>query len=189
LLLGNAGIKVEILEAANQLDESPRATFYSYPALYELKRAGLLDEIRERGYIPPGSISWRKVDKTLLARTNGDAIPLDYQLHCLPLGELCKLVEEHLSRNPNVEIRYLHKVVELDQSEGHARVTVDAPDGRKTLEADYIVGCDGANSQIRRSLFGDHEFPGRTWDEQIVATNVSYTLFQMAINADRLGIL
>lgn len=44
---------------------------------------------------------------------------------------------------------------------------------QSSLEADYIVGCDGANSVVRRSLFGDREFPGRTWNEQLVATNVS----------------
>jgi 2-polyprenyl-6-methoxyphenol hydroxylase-like FAD-dependent oxidoreductase len=40
-------------------------------------------------------------------------------------------------------------------------------------DADYVVGCDGANSTVRRLLYGD-SYPGRTWEEQIVATNVYY---------------
>jgi len=40
------------------------------------------------------------------------------------------------------------------------------------MAADYVIGCDGANSKVRRSLFGDWNFPGFTWGEQIVATNL-----------------
>lgn len=53
---------------------------------------------------------------------------------------------------------------------------VQTPAGEEKFSADYIVGCDGASSQIRRSLFGNLDFPGRTWDEQIVATNVYYDM-------------
>jgi 2-polyprenyl-6-methoxyphenol hydroxylase-like FAD-dependent oxidoreductase len=46
--------------------------------------------------------------------------------------------------------------------------------GTDVVEGDYVVGCDGANSTVRRKLFGEMVFPGFTWDEQIVATNVYY---------------
>ena len=39
------------------------------------------------------------------------------------------------------------------------------------FEGDYVCGCDDANSNVRRCLFGDLNSPGKTWDEQIVATN------------------
>lgn len=176
LLLAKAGISVEVLEASDKLDDSPRASFYPWPALYELKRAGLLEEIRKRGYVASDGISWRKVDGTLLCKFQIDAVPQDYRLHALPLGRLNALLKEHIDESPNVEIKYLHKVTRLDQSEESARVFVETPQGEQVLEADYIVGCDGANSQVRRSLFGDKDFPGRTWDVQLVATNVNLPL-------------
>ncbi|KIV81236.1 hypothetical protein PV11_08663 [Exophiala sideris] len=176
LLLANAGISVQILEGSDKLDDSPRASFYPWPALYELQRVGLLEEIRKRGYVASDGISWRKVDGTLLAKFNIDAVPQDYRLHALPLGRLCALLKEHIDESPNVEIKFLHKVIRIDQSEDSARVFVETPHGEQVFEADYIVGCDGANSQIRRCLFGDSEFPGRTWDVQIVATNVYYDI-------------
>lgn len=61
----------------------------------------------------------------------------------------------------------------IGQSEDKSWVEVQTGNELKRLEVDYIVGCDGANSQIRKSLFGDWNFPSKTWDEQIVATNVS----------------
>lgn len=44
------------------------------------------------------------------------------------------------------------------------------------LKADYIVACNGANSTLRKLLFGSgpDAFPGFTWDKQIVATNIYY---------------
>ena len=68
------------------------------------------------------------------------------------------------------------KVMDIGQDEDKAWVEVEKADGRKRFEADYVVGCDGANSQVRRCLFGK-SFPGKTWDEQIVATNVSADVF------------
>jgi 2-polyprenyl-6-methoxyphenol hydroxylase-like FAD-dependent oxidoreductase len=76
-------------------------------------------------------------------------------------------------------VEWEHKVVGVGQDEGlgKAWVEVELRDGgRKRVEGDYVVGCDGANSMVRRSLFGE-EFPGKTWDAQIIATNVSDTPF------------
>ncbi|CZR65547.1 related to monooxygenase, partial [Phialocephala subalpina] len=54
------------------------------------------------------------------------------------------------------------RILSIGQDESKAGVEVETPEGIKKLEADYIVGYDGANSQVRRSLFGDWEFPGFT---------------------------
>ncbi|KAH7635421.1 hypothetical protein B0T09DRAFT_22878 [Sordaria sp. MPI-SDFR-AT-0083] len=40
-------------------------------------------------------------------------------------------------------------------------------------EGYIVVGADGANSAVRKGLFGD-EFPGFTWDRTIIATNTYY---------------
>ncbi|KAJ9634990.1 hypothetical protein H2204_005945 [Knufia peltigerae] len=175
LLLANAGINVELLEASDTLDDSPRASFYPWPAVRELERAGLLPEVRERGYVVADGVSWRRLDGSLIGRMDASKVPYDRRLHGLPLGKLLALTREHLDRRPNAKIHYLHKVTRLEQGQDKAKVYVDTPEGEKVFEADYIVGCDGANSTVRRALFGD-EFPGYTWPEQIVATNVYYDI-------------
>lgn len=91
---------------------------------------------------------------------------------CLPLDKLGKVLYDTLKAQPTSTIKWQHKVTNIGQDAKKAWVTVETLEGLKRLEADYIIGCDGANSQIRRSLFGDSNFPGKTWDEQIVATNV-----------------
>lgn len=155
------------------LDEQPRATHYGPPAIYELRRAGIVEEIRRQGLIME-SVVWRKLDGTLLTGLNYDGFPEDYpwKITCLPLNRLAKIMMSELEKLDNVTIKWGHKVLSLGQDEKKAWVEVETSSGKKTLDADFIVGCDGANSQIRRSLFGDMNFPGHSWDQQIVATNV-----------------
>ncbi|PNS16435.1 U3 small nucleolar RNA-associated protein 21 [Sphaceloma murrayae] len=175
LLLAKQGVQVELLEAAPELDTSPRATHYSWPAVYELIRAGIIDKVRERGFVITEGITWRKLDGTEIAKFNIDGIPYEQRMHCLPLGRLCGVLQEALTELPNAKISYSHRVLEIENLSEKAKLLVETPSGQKSMEADYVVGCDGANSQIRRALFGN-DFPGFTWDEQIVATNVYYDL-------------
>ncbi|KAE9371701.1 FAD/NAD(P)-binding domain-containing protein [Stipitochalara longipes BDJ] len=175
LMLGQKGVKVTLLDAALSLDAQPRATHYAAPAVDELRRAGVLDEILSLGFIPNG-VAWRKLDGTLLACMTPESVPKENRMVCLPLDKMSKIVYSHLEKEPSVEVKWGHRVVGIGQSEESAWVEAQTDEGEKRLKADYIVGCDGGNSQIRRSLFGDMAFPGRTWDEQIVATNVYYDM-------------
>lgn len=165
------------MDAADKLDEQPRATHYNSPATRQLHRAGVLEDVRAAGFIPR-RVAWRKADGTFLAGLDGSVVPEDSQdrMVCLPLNRLGKIILQHLQSIPSVDIKWSHNVVSLGQDETKAWVDVDTPEGRQSLDADYIIGCDGANSIIRRALQGDMNFPGKTWDEQIVATNVRLLL-------------
>jgi len=173
LFLAQKGISVEVLEATNSLDEQPRASHYGSPAIAEMRRAGIMEDVHAKGLVLRETC-WRKIDGTYLAGLD-NAVLGDYpdKVTSLPLNELSEIIYEHLMRFPHADVKWLHKVTGLGQNENVAWVDVETPEGTKKMEADYIVGCDGANSQVRRSLFGP-EYPGKTWNEQIVATNVFY---------------
>ena len=159
---------------SDKLDEQPRATHYNSPATHVLKRAGVLDEIRAAG-VMSRRVVWRKPDGTLLAALDFSAVPEESseRMVALPLNQVCRIVMRHLQDYPSVEVQWSHNVVDVGQLEDKAWVDVETPSGRRRLESDYVVGCDGANSKIRRALQEDWHFPGKTWDQQIVATNVS----------------
>lgn len=167
-------MSVTILEAAAELDNRPRATHYGSPAVYELRRAGVMDDVMAEG-LTTRKICWRKLDGTYLAGIDNDVLGDDPdRVACLPLDRLGQILARHLQHQPTAELKWNHHVTGIGQDSDKAWVTVSTPEGDETMDADYIVGCDGANSQIRRSLHGDMTFPGKTWDEQIVATNVYY---------------
>ena len=171
-MLAKKGISVLTLDAAKELDNQPRATHYGPPAVHELTRAGVIDEVRKQGFTPR-TVCWRKLDGTFLAGLDGSVLDgRPDRMVCLPLHKLGKILYENLNQQATSSVKWQHKVTGIGQDQEKAWVIVDTPEGEKQLDADYIVGCDGANSQIRRSLFGDLNFPGFTWKEQIVATNV-----------------
>jgi len=135
--------------------------------------------MRERGLIL-NTMVWRDPDShEIISGFNSEKVlsdvdGQDVRTHCFVLQDLDKLMlEETLAHGG--EILWEHKVTGVGQDGEKAWVDVQirGEEGEtKRFEADYIVGCDGANSIVRRSLFGD-EFPGFTWDAQIIATNVS----------------
>ena len=178
LLLSKHGIPVHILEASHELDQQPRAAHYGPPAIPELERAGVLDEINRRG-MRLNHMCWRRPeDHSVIAVLNGAAIAnadgngRDLRVACLPMQDLDAIMLEWVLERYGGTISWRHKVLDIGQDGDKAWAECDTPEGRKRFEADFIVGCDGANSQVRKSLFGK-EFPGRTWDAQIIATNVS----------------
>jgi 2-polyprenyl-6-methoxyphenol hydroxylase-like FAD-dependent oxidoreductase len=172
ILLAKSGVKVQLVEAAEDLDKNPRAAHYAPSAVYELNRAGVLEDVKAKG-IHPDAVCWRNPDGSFIAGIKS-RFDIEFPMVCLPLDQLDELLLEHYLRQPNAEILWRHKVLSIDQDEKEARVHVETPEGKLTLGADYVVGCDGANSQIRRSLFGDLNYPGETLQAQIIATNVGW---------------
>ncbi|KAJ5385553.1 hypothetical protein N7517_003464 [Penicillium concentricum] len=175
LLLSQNGIKTTVLEMANEPDNAPRASHYSWPAIYELQRAGIYDDVLEAGFRTDQNLSWRKLDGSLIAQVPAELIPENRRMIALPLNHLVRIMQAHLEKRQHAQVFYSHEVCDIGQSNERAWVDVTTKDGTKRLEADYIVGCDGANSKIRKSLFGS-DFPGKTWDEQIVATNTYWDM-------------
>jgi 2-polyprenyl-6-methoxyphenol hydroxylase-like FAD-dependent oxidoreductase len=176
LLLAKHGISVHILEAEDHLDSQPRAAHYGPPAIPDLKRAGIIEEVRRRG-LTLNTMVWRRFedhsyitgfDCDVLADIDGD----DMRTTCLVLQDLDKLMLDECLEKYGATISWKHKVVDIGQDETKAWVDCETPEGNKRIEADYIAGCDGANSTVRKKLFGD-DYPGFTWDAQIIATNAS----------------
>jgi 3-(3-hydroxy-phenyl)propionate hydroxylase len=62
------------------------------------------------------------------------------------------LLYEHALAQPNLELRWKHKVVGIEPSDEDVIVTVDTPDGRYRVRCDYLVACDGSRSPVRGML-------------------------------------
>lgn len=174
LLLAKQGVAVELLDAGVELDKQPRASHYASPAVYELARAGVLDDVKQRGF-QLKSFAWRKEDTSFIAGMDHTVLPPDYpyKLVVLPLDQLGEILYQHLQEQPTAQVKWGHRVVHVDQDEKKSWVDVETPNGTERLEADYIIGCDGASSTVRRELFGP-EYPGETLNAQIIATNVRF---------------
>jgi 2-polyprenyl-6-methoxyphenol hydroxylase-like FAD-dependent oxidoreductase len=171
MLARNLSIKVTILDANTEIDKNPRAAHYAPSAMFEFKRAGILDEVRQKGLTPKG-ICWRSNDTTFLAGMGREPEDTEYAMRVLPLDQLGPLIVRHFESYPKTQILWGLKVIGVKQDQGGATAIVQNADGEKQeITADYLIGADGASSGVRTALFGK-EYPGETLPQQIVATNV-----------------
>ncbi|KIH92476.1 hypothetical protein SPBR_02793 [Sporothrix brasiliensis 5110] len=195
VLLSQHGIPVHIVEASHELDQQPRAAHYGPPAIPELARAGIMDILEQNGGMRLNSMYWRRfTDHTQIAgfdgsvlRDAGDAattVTTDLRTACLPMQDLDALLLDMFVSKYRGQVSWRHRVTKVDQDATSAWAEVEVLAGdldpahatvaeTVRIAADYVVGCDGANSIVRKSLFGS-EYPGTTWDAQIIATNTYY---------------
>ncbi|KAK5110675.1 hypothetical protein LTR85_000757 [Meristemomyces frigidus] len=190
LLLAQHNIPSIVLEAWPWLDTRLRATQYGVPATRIFRRAGLLPDFRAASIPKFPAICWRRVaDGEKLIEIDMSVVEDEEdRMTVLQLGEMIQIMYKHCI-DPNIgkgliDVRFNHWVTGTGQDEQSKRAWVDVEVGRndeekipQRIEADYVVGCDGASSAVRRSLFGK-EWPGQTWDCRFVVQNVFYDGFE-----------
>jgi 3-(3-hydroxy-phenyl)propionate hydroxylase len=79
------------------------------------------------------------------------------------------LVQRALAQ-PNLSIRWKHRVCGLAASAGHVALEMDTSHGRYTLHAQHLAACDGARSTLR-ALMGLHS-TGRTFQDRFLIADV-----------------
>lgn len=104
----------------------------------------------------------------------------------LPLGEIIQIMYRHCVEmySEYIDIRFNHRITAVGQDEQQKKAWVDVKIGKEgeekrqeRMEADYVIGCDGSSSAVRRSLFG-REWPGQTWNCRFIVQNVYYDGFE-----------
>jgi 2-polyprenyl-6-methoxyphenol hydroxylase-like FAD-dependent oxidoreductase len=92
----------------------------------------------------------------------------------LPLNDILQIMYKHCKENSKglIDVKFNHKVVDVGQDEGKAWADVEIGKGEKMrFEADFVIGCDGVSSTVRKCLFG-RNWPGQTFDCRLLVQNV-----------------
>lgn len=71
---------------------------------------------------------------------------------------------------PQIELRWLNRVVGASQTDDHVRLDIETPDGVYGIEADWVIAADGVRSTMRRCL--DVPFEGRGFVDRFVIADV-----------------
>jgi 3-(3-hydroxy-phenyl)propionate hydroxylase len=151
-LLARYGIDCLLLDRWNGVYPQPRAVHMDDEVYRIFARLGLADEIAA---ISRPCLGLRLVDKSMteLAEFSRDtALSANGfpQANMFDQPDLEAVLRANLERHPRAELRGNAEVTDV----ANGRVTYrDRVDGTEhAVDADYVLGCDGANSLVRASM-------------------------------------
>jgi 2-polyprenyl-6-methoxyphenol hydroxylase-like FAD-dependent oxidoreductase len=164
--LAYRGIRCLVVEQSDGSVEFPTTNLANTRTCEHLRRWGIADKMRyESGYptdYPRNYLFVTRMDGFEIARFDhaANGAP-EARSPYSPEGRLWiskpyfdPVLHKHAATLPEIEIRYRTSFETFQQDGGRitARV-IDADNGREeAIEADYLVGCDGGRSNIRRAL-------------------------------------
>lgn len=154
--LGLKGVRVLVLDDHEGIGMGSRAICFAKRPLEILDRLGCGDPVVSKGVVwNLGKVFHRdeKIYEFNLLPEDGHKYPAFINLQ-QPYFE--KFVLDHVralqGHGLPVEIRGRNRVDAVEDKGDHVTLTVMTPDGPYTLDADWLVACDGASSPVRGML-------------------------------------
>ena len=163
------GIDVLVLDDDNTVSVGSRGLCYAKRTLEILDRCGVGQAVVDKG------VTWN-VGRTFFGE---DEV---FSFNLLPQPEhqrpgMVNLQQYYLEAfqveacvRDGVEIRWKNKVVSVTPGAHGVELQVDTPDGRYTLQADWLIACDGARSPVRHMLGLDMD--GRVFQDRFLIADV-----------------
>ena len=168
--LAQRGQRVLLLDNDHKLSTGSRAICFAKRTLEIFDRLGVGQRLVDKG------VSWN------VGRVFFQDRPV-YQFNLLPEAGherpafinlqqyyLEGYLVERAAELPLIELRWDSEVVGVESRPDGANVTVRTPEGDYTLQADYLVACDGSRSAVRR-LIGQ-ESHGRSFRDRFLIVDV-----------------
>ena len=168
--LGRRGIRCTLVEKNAAPLGYPKMERCNPRTMEIFRRLGLAQTIRDAGYPPDWpmdnylvfsmskpplmKLPFPTVAEAMarIAATNDGTLPLEpYQI--ISQYTLEPLLKSAAEAIPNVRVRYGVEFVSFAQDGDHVRSEVETASGERfTITCEYIVGCDGGSSAVRRQL-------------------------------------
>lgn len=168
------GVRVAVLEKDSEITYTPRAIAYAWPIFSGLAYFGVLNDMIAAGQIVDRR-SWRilQTDETV-SYDHSSVQSITDRPYSLTLGQdlIGKILLSHLEKEPLATIHWSTGFDSLSQHEDGVRVNAQTPAGVRSFDADWVIGCDGGRSGVRKALA--LPFEGFTWPERFVATDIHY---------------
>ena len=165
------GHRVTLLEAQDRVDDSPRASTTQPPTLEILAELGLIDEYIAQGLVSRTFQFWDRPTLRLLAEFDFERLrgvtPYPYVVQT-EQHKLALMGIERLRKMPNAKVIMGTRVTAVSQDADSVTVRADNGEWRP----DYVIGCDGGRSTLRKCL--DIEFEGFTWPERFLVITTRF---------------
>src|SRR5947209_8250540 len=167
------GVPVTVLEAGADLSTESRASTFHPPTLDMLAELGAAEPLIAQGLRAP-EFQYRNKAGLIAQfdfRAIADVTKHPFRVQC-EQSRLTRILLEKLRANPLFEIEFSSAVQDVLQTADKMSVTVDRNGRGETREGAWLIGADGARSEVRRAL--GIEFAGFTWPERYLVVSTSY---------------
>jgi len=174
LNLVRRGVAVIVLEAGDRIADDPRAGTIHPPTLELFATVGVTEAMLARGYVVR-NYQYRDRRTGVVADFDlgalADDTPYPFRL-MLEQHKICGILIEMLKAYPECRLLMEHRVTQVTQHGDEVTATVATPAGETSFRADWMIGCDGGRSQVRKSM--QVEFSGFTYEERFLVLSTRY---------------
>jgi 3-(3-hydroxy-phenyl)propionate hydroxylase len=172
--LVRSGVPVTVLEAGSGLSEESRASTFHPPTLDMLDRLGAAKPLIAQGLIAP-QFQYRTKQQGLLAQFDfgmlADATAHPYRLQC-EQSKLTRILCNALRGNSVFDLQFDSRVAGVTQDAAGVHVVIEHKGRTATRSGRWLIGADGARSDVRRSL--GIELEGFTWPERFLVASTPF---------------
>ena len=169
LALNRSGIPVTVFEQEPAPPIEQRAATIHPSTLELLDEFGVTQKIIPLGMISTAYRFHDRVTNAVVAEFNLDLMKGEFRFPFALQYEQYKMtasIAAEYADAGDFDVRFSHSVVGLAQGADHVDVEVATPDGQETLRFDYLIGCDGGRSIVRK--LAGVGFEGFTYPEQFI---------------------
>ncbi|KAF8939664.1 hypothetical protein BGZ58_009063 [Dissophora ornata] len=154
ILLEKAGIEYEIFERTSGPKALGSATSLAPNVLPLMEQLGLMDGLKQISKKAIGCVIYKEAPGGQILDRVGEMNVSEYESICGYYPMIMARPDLHallLSHVPTHKVHFNKRVLSISQDEENG-VLVRTSDG-KSHEADILIGCDGAYSGVRQSLY------------------------------------
>lgn len=168
--LAQRGVRVVVLDDNDTVSVGSRALCYAKRTLEVWDRLGCGADVANAG------VQWQ-VGKVFFRDE------MVYRFDLLPepdhkMPAMVNLQQYHLEQtlverclaNDLIELRWRHKIVGLEQNDAQVSLNVETPSGAYVLRAQWVIACDGANSDTRAMVGAS--FTGQAFQDRFLIADV-----------------
>ena len=168
------GIPVTVFEGGADLSTESRASTFHPPTLDMLADLDVVGPLIAQGLIAP-KFQYRNRRDGLIAEFDfgdiADQTRHPFRLQC-EQSKLTRIIYDQLRGDPNFEIVFSSPIRAVTQDSDSVAVTVERDGRSETHSYRWLIGADGARSDVRRSL--DIEFDGFTWPDRYLVVSTPF---------------
>jgi 3-(3-hydroxy-phenyl)propionate hydroxylase len=182
-------VPVTVLEGGADLSTESRASTFHPPTLDMLADLDVVQPLIAQGLIAP-KFQYRNRRDGLIAQFDfsdiADQTRHPFRLQC-EQSKLTRIIRDKLRGDPNFEIAFASPVRAVTENSDSVSVTVERDGKRETQSYRWLIGADGARSDVRRSL--GITFEGFTWPDRYLVVSTPFDFYNVIPRLDPVSYL